>query len=76
MNKDVENMKIRTMAKISTVMRYGKQVKVETTEEEFNTYTKIKVLDSLETIKKIMIFFFIVMIINLFCTILLLLRIV
>lgn len=74
MNKDVEDMKTRTMEKISTVTKYGKQMKVETTVDEFNTYIKIKVFNNVETIKKMMIFFCVVMIINLICTLLLFLK--
>jgi len=67
-NKNVEDLKLKTLSKISTITKYGKPEKVETTEEEFNTYIKCKIVDSLETIKKIMIFLCVIMLIGLICT--------
>ena len=65
MNQNVEDLKLKTLSKISKIIKYGKAEKVETTEEEFNTYIKCKIVDSLETIKKIMIFFCVIMLISL-----------
>ena len=95
MNKNIEEMKERTLKDISTGINYitkedyeklsenekegynfdfeqqkgyVKQEKVETTEAEFNTYSNIKMLESLQTIKNIMIFFCVVVVINLLGT--------
>ena len=65
MNKNIEDMKTRILKNVSTITKYGKDEKVEITEEEFNTYTKLKIINSLDTIKKIMIFFCAVMVISL-----------